>query len=197
MANKSKKAADPTTVESASQTAKHNPFGNTGIRLYGTLLAFVGLLLCIVRNAWTGLTVVVLGIALVLGGFFVASTNIRNMISTKTSGQLLLYTFLGFVAIALGILMLIYRGQISSWFVIILGSLIGAFALALLIKFLVNKRSKRMFVFDIVMSSLAIVAGVLIALLYVPEVASAWDGNLYYVFGAYACAVGAVDMIMY
>jgi len=193
----SKKEPQATTVESANATAKRNPFGNTAIRLFGALMAFVGLLLCIAGASWTGMTVIVLAIALLLAGFFLASTNIRNMISNKVSGDLLGYTFLGVLFFALGVVILVFRGKISSWFIIILGALIAAYALVLLIRFILKKRSKRMFVFDIVMAALAIVAGVLIALLYVPEIASAWKGNLHIVFGAFAAAVGAVDLIMY
>ena len=193
----SKKANNGTSMKDANETAKRNPFGNTAIRLFGAVVAFVGLLLCIVGPAWTGMSVVVLGIAFVLTGFFLASTNIRNMIATKTTADALGFTFLGLVFFALGVVMLVFRGQISGWFIIILGALIAAYALVLLIRFIVKKRSQRMFLFDIIMAALAIVAGVLIALLYVPEISSAWKGNLYYVFGAYAAAVGAVDLIMY
>lgn len=193
----SKKAKSATTVESANNTAKRNPFGNTAIRLFGAIVTFIGLLLCVVGAGWTIMSVVVLGLAFVIGGFFLASTNIRNMIASKASGELLGYTFLGFAVLVLGILALIYRGQIAGWFIIIVGALIALYGLMLLIKFLIKKRSKRMFVFDVIMASLAIVAGVLIALLYVPQISSAWNGNLYYLFGAFAATVGAIDLIMY
>ena len=193
----SKKAKSATTVESANKTAKRNPFGNTAVRLFGAVLAFVGLLLCVVGAGWTGMSVVVLGLAFVIAGFFLASTNIRNMIASKTSGELLGHTFLGILMLALGIVILIYRGRIAGWFIIIIGALVALYGLMLLIKFLIKKRSKRMFVFDVVMSVLAIIAGILLALLYVPEISSAWNGNLHYLFGAFAATVGAVDLIMY
>lgn len=193
----SKKAKSATTVESANKTAQRSPFGNTAVRLFGAVLAFVGLLLCVVGAGWTTMSVVVLGLACVIAGFFLASTNIRNMIASKTSSELLGYTFLGLLLLALGIVILIYRGQIASWFIILIGAFVALYGVMLLIRFLLKKRSKRMFVFDIVMSLLAIIAGVLLALWYVPEIAKAWDGNLHYVFGAFAAAVGAVDLIMY
>lgn len=52
-------------------------------------------------------------------------------------------------------------------------------------------------ILDIVFAVLAMIAGILIALLYVSEISSAENGVCYYIFGALVIAIGACDLVAY
>lgn len=193
-----KKKQTATTASSATAAAKRSPLSYTAIRLFGAVLAFLGILLCMSGTSIVGILLTVFSVGMILGGFFIAVSNLRKMISSKsTAGDVLLYFFVGLVVFILGILLVIYKGAIAQWFVIIIGALIAIYGLAMLVKFIVRRRGKRAFVFDIIISLLTIVAGVLIALLTVGEIASAGNGVCFYIFGGIAAGVGALELLAY
>lgn len=193
-----KKKQSATTVSSASGSAKRSPLSNTAIRLFGAILAFVGILLCISQSSVVNMMLTVFAVGCLLGGFFVAVSNLRKMISSKnTSGEVMLYFFIGIIVFILGVLLLVFQSEISKWFIIIVGALIAIYGLAMLIKFLIRRRGKRALVFDVIISILTIIVGILIALLSVGDIAGAEGGICYYIFGALATAVGVIELIAY
>lgn len=193
-----KKKQSATTVSSASGTAKRSPLSNTAIRLFGAILAFVGILLCIAQSSVVNMMLTVFAVGCLLGGFFVAVSNLRKMISSKsTAGDVLLYFFIGIIVLILGVLLIVFKSEVSKWFIIIVGALIAVYGLAMLIKCLIRRRSKKALIFDIVIAILTIIAGVLIALLSMGEVSGAEGGICYYIFGSIATVVGVTELIAY
>lgn len=75
--------------------------------------------------------------------------------------------------------------------------MIAIYGLAMLIKSLIRRRGKRALVFDVIISILTIIVGILIALLSVGDIAGAEGGICYYIFGALATAVGVIELIAY
>lgn len=192
-----KKKQGATTVSSASGSAKRSPLGNTAIRLFGAALAFVGILLCITKKSFVDIMLTVFAVGCILGGFFVAVSNLRKMIASKnSSGEVTLYFFIGIIVFILGILLLVFQSELTKWFIIIVGVLIAVYGLAMLIRFLTRRRGKAV-VFDVIISVLTIVSGILIALLTISEISGAENGICYYIFGAIATAVGAIELIAY
>lgn len=193
MANEAK----ATTAKQAAGSAKRNPFGNTGIRLAGAILAFIGIMLCMEKNELSSTVITVASIGLIIGGFFVAMTNLRNMIKAKKSGAALGYFFIGLLMLLLGILCAVFRSELTKWFIAILGAIIAVYGLCMLIRFIVRRGSKKRLPFDIVVACLTLITGILIAILCVGEVSSASDGVCFYIFGALAILTGTCELVAY
>ena len=191
------KEAKATSAKQAAGTAKRNPFGNTAIRLAGAILAFIGIMLCMEKGNLSAMVITVAAIILIIGGFFVAMTNLRNMIRAKKSGEALGYFFVGLLLLLLGILCAVFRSQLIKWFIAILGAIIAVYGLCILIRFIVRRGSKKRLPFDIIVACFTLICGVLIAILCVGEVSSASDGVCYYIFGALTILTGTCELIAY
>lgn len=191
MAGKSK--AKATTVKSGANTAKNNPLGRTGIRMFGAVLAFIGLMICLNKSA-IGVIIQVVGIALCLLGAFVAMSNLRKLLGkSKTESSVALYLIIGILIIIGGVLLILFNGTITTWFYVIVGVLAAIYGLIWLIKTLTGKGA--MFKLSVVMSVLTVISGILIALLFLSTI----GGNhiLVIVFGAIAAAVGGIELLAY
>lgn len=188
-----------TTPKSAEQTAKRSPLSNTAVRLCGAFLAFIGILLCIEQRFFINASIILLvSVACIVGGFFIAVSNLRKLLGKGgNTGSVVAYFLLGLLCFVGGILIAIYRGQIAEWFIILVGSLVAAYGLILLIRFVVRPRSKRWQIFDIIVASLTLVTGILLAILSVSQIASASDGVCFIIFGAISAAVGALELVFY
>ncbi len=187
-----------TTASSAAATAKRSPLSNTAVRLFGAILAVVGILLVTERRSVSAIALTVISVLFIVGGFFIAVSNFRKMISgKKIDNSVIIYFLLGLVVFVAGILLMVFSSSVQKWFIILLGSLIAAYGLAILIRFIIRPRSKSLQVFDIVLAIVAMITGVLIALLALSEVSSASEGICFYIFGGLAIAVGAIDLIAY
>lgn len=192
------KTVKATTGASASASAKRSPLSNVAVRLFGAILAFVGILLVVTQKAVPTMAVTVAGVFFVVAGFFLAVSNFKKLIAGgKVSNDVIIYFLFGLLLFVAGILLLVFQSTVVKWFIVLLGSLIAAYALAILIRFCVHPRGKSWMIVDIVLASLAICVGILIALLYVSEIANAEGGVCYYIFGALAIAVGACDLVLY
>lgn len=184
-----------TTVKSAGATMSRAPLSSTSMRLLGAIITFVGILLCLEKRGILNMAVTVIGVALVVGGFFVAISNLRRLFDGRSGKDTILYFLFGLVAFIGGVVLLIYRGQIQSWFLLALGGAIALYGLAMLLYFLLRKRTRS--AFSLVIAALTIVVGILVALLYVPEIANAENGLCFYIFGGFATLVGAIELLIY
>ena len=99
--------------------------------------------------------------------------------------------------IAAGVLGLLYRDAIATWVLVLVGAAIALFGLFMLIMLAVAQRGPRKIVLDVVLSVSTMIVGVLIALLVLPAVGNAVNQLCYYLFGALAIAIGAVELVMY
>lgn len=195
---KSQKTTKATTAGSASATARRSPLSNVAIRLFGALLAFVGILLVVTKKAVPDMAVTVAAVFFVVGGFFLFVSNLKKLFAGgRIDNDVIVYFLFGLLLMVAGILLLVFKSKVVGWFIVLLGTLIAAYGLALLIRFVVKPRNKKLMIADIILSVLAIAAGILIALLYVSEISSADNGVCYYIFGAIAIAVGACDLVLY
>ena len=177
-------------------------FNAASVRLLGAVLMFVGLLLVVMRNTMTQLFVTVVALLLLVGGFYLVASGIRLLAAKSgkgkknaTAGALMLVG--GLVAIALGVLALLYRGQVANWILVAVGAAIALYGLVMLIVMAVAQRGPHKVVMDVVLAVLTMVVGVLIAILVIPQVGGAVNGLCYYLFGSLAIAVGAVELVMY
>ncbi len=192
------KTVKATTGSSASATAKRSPLSNVAVRLFGAILAFVGILLVVTKQAVPTMAVTVAATFFVVAGFFLAVSNFKKLIEGgRVSNDVIIYFLFGILLMVAGTLLLVFASSVVKWFIVLLGALIAAYGLAILIRFIVRPRSKGLMIIDIILSVLAIIVGVLIALLYVPEIASAESGVCFYIFGALAIALGACDLVLY
>ncbi len=192
------KSAKATTASSASYAAKRSPLSNVAVRLYGAILAFVGILLVVTKRSVPDMAVTVASVFFVVAGFFLAVSNFKKLLAGgRVENAVIFYFLFGLLILIAGILLLIYKSTVVKWFIVLLGSLLAAYGLAILIRFIVHPRRKSLMILDIILAVLAIITGILIALLYVPDIASAEGGICYYIFGGLAIAVGAVDLILY
>lgn len=199
MANstKTKSSPKPETPKSASKRMKHAPLSNGAIRFAGFIVAFVGIMLVITKDQAFSMTLKIGSIFAILWGVFMVSGNAKKLDSESVDkNKCYLNMFIGFVLIIIGIILLVFQGQISSWFIIIIGALIGVYGLMMLIKFICSATTKKT-TFNIIMSVLTLVIGILICLLYIPQVKSAGSGVCFYVFGSIAAAVGVTKIICY
>lgn len=192
------KTVKATTGSSASATAKRSPLSNVAVRLFGAVLAFVGILLIVTKKAVPDMAVTVASVFFIVAGFFLAVSNFKKLIAGgKVSNGVIIYFLFGLLVMVAGILLLVFKSSVVQWFIVLLGVMIAAYALAILIRFCVHPRGKNLMIMDIILAVLAIITGVLIALLYLSEVANAESGVCYYIFGALAIAVGACDLVLY
>ncbi len=192
------KTVKATTGSSASATAKRSPLSNVAVRLFGAILAFVGILLIVTKRAVPDMAVTTASVFFIVAGFFLAVSNFKKLLAGgRVSNGVIIYFLFGLLVMVAGILLLVFKSDVVKWFIVLLGSLIAAYGLAILIRFIVSPRSKNLMVLDIVLAVLAIIVGVLIALLYVSEIANAEQGVCFYIFGALAVAVGACDLVLY
>lgn len=104
--------------------------------------------------------------------------------------------FIGFVLIIVGVLFIVFGSQITPWFIIVAGALIGAYGLMMMIKFICAPTNRKT-TFNIVMSIFTLIVGILICLLYVDAIKSASDGVCYIIFGSLATAVGCLEIVCY
>lgn len=193
-----KKAVKATTGDSATASAKRSPLSNVAVRLFGAILAFVGILLVVTKRAVPDMAVTVAAVFFVVAGFFLAVSNFKKLIAGgKVSNEVIIYFLFGILLMVAGILLLVFKSDVVKWFIVLLGALIAAYALAILIRFIIHPRGKSLMVIDIILAVMAMIVGILIALLYVPEIASAESGVCYYIFGSLAIAVGACDLVLY
>lgn len=192
------KTVKATTGSSASATAKRSPLSNVAVRLFGAILAFVGILLVFTKRAVPDMAVTVASTFFIVAGFFLTVSNFKKLIAGgSVSNDVIIYFLFGIFLMVAGILLLVFESSVAQWFIALLGALISAYALATLIRFIVHPRSKGLMVLDIILSVMALIVGVLISLLYVSEISSAENGVCYYIFGALAIAVGACDLVIY
>lgn len=192
------KSTKATTGSSASSAARRSPLSNVAVRLYGAILAFVGILLVVTKRAVPETAVTVAATFFVVAGFFLAVSNFKKLIAGgRVDNSVIFYFLFGLLLMVAGILLLIYKSTVIKWFIVLLGTLIAAYGLAILIRFILHPRRKSLMVLDIVLAVLSIIVGILIALLYVSEIASAEGGICYYIFGGLAIAVGALELVFY
>lgn len=192
------KTVKATTGSSASASAKRSPLSNVAVRLFGAILAFVGILLIVTKRLVPEMAVTVASVFFIVAGFFLFVSNFKKLIAGgRVSNDVIIYFLLGLLVMVAGILLLVFKSDVVKWFIVLLGSLIAAYGLAILIRFIVHPRGKSLMIADIILAVLAIIAGILIALLYVSEISSAENGVCYYIFGALAIAVGACDLVLY
>jgi len=194
MATKKEKPVKATTASSGAATAKRNPFGNTGIRLFGTILAFIGILLLIYRTSFVGFFLTVFAVACMLLGTFVAISNLRKLFGkTKVTNDVILYVFLGIAVLAAGILLVVFGSNISKWFFVIVGALVVIYGLVWVIKTAL-KNGGKMRIFSIILAVLTIVAGIFLILFIVPEINK---DICYYIFGGIITATGIMELLAY
>lgn len=192
------KTVKATTGTSASASAKRSPLSNVAVRLFGAILAFVGILLVVTKRAVPDMAVTVASTFFIVAGFFLTVSNFKKLIAGgSVANDVIIYFLFGIVLMVAGILLLVFKSSVVQWFIVLLGALISAYALATLIRFIVRPRSKKLMILDIVFAVLAMIAGILIALLYVSEISSAENGVCYYIFGALVIAIGACDLVAY
>lgn len=192
------KTVKATTASSASATAKRSPLSNVAVRLFGAVLAFVGILLIVTKKMVPDMAVTVASVFFIVAGFFLAVSNFKKLIAGgKVSNDVVIYFLFGLLLMVAGILLLVFKSNVVQWFIVLLGVMISAYALAILIRFCVHPRGKKLMIMDIILAVLAIITGVLISLLYLSEVANAESGVCFYIFGALAVAVGACDLVIY
>lgn len=192
------KTVKATTGSSASASAKRSPLSNVAVRLFGAILAFVGILLIVTKRLVPEMAVTVASVFFIVAGFFLFVSNFKKLIAGgRVSNDVIIYFLFGLLVMVAGILLLVFKSDVVKWFIVLLGSLIAAYGLAILIRFIVRPRGKSLMIADIILAVLAIIAGILIALLYVSEISSAENGVCYYIFGALAIAVGACDLVLY
>lgn len=197
MAKKKTSSGNAETPKSASKKAKRAPLSNSAIRFVGFLVAFIGIMLIISGNSIVSTILEVVSVFLILWGLFLVSGNAKRINDTSTDkNKVYLNLLLGILMIVCGILLIFFRGQLQNYFILIVGCAIGAYGLLMFIKFLCSPRTRKS-VFNIVMGVLTIITGILICLLYVPQISSAGNGVCYIVFGAFATAVGCLEIICY
>lgn len=182
---------------SASQAKSFNP---STVRLLGAVLMFIGLMLCVMLNSMMDLFVTVAALAALVVGFYLTVSGMRVLLSrnakrTKQTGAL--WLIMGIMLIAAGVLGLLYRDAIATWVLVLVGAAIALFGLFMLIMLAVAQRGPRKIVLDVVLSVSTMIVGVLIALLVLPAVGNAVNQLCYYLFGALAIAIGAVELVMY
>ena len=182
---------------SASQAKSFNP---STVRILGAVLMFIGLMLCVMLNSMMDLFVTVAALAALVVGFYLTVSGMRVLLSrnakrTKQTGAL--WLIMGIMLIAAGVLGLLYRGAIATWVLVLVGAAIALFGLFMLIMLAVAQRGPRKIVLDVVLSVATMIVGVLIALLVLPAVGNAVNQLCYYLFGAFAIAIGAVELVMY
>jgi hypothetical protein len=103
----------------------------------------------------------------------------------------------GLLALVAGILDLLYRGEIASWVLVLVGAVVAVYGLAMLIMLALAQRGRRKIVLDVVLSVATMVVGLLIALLIIPSVSNAANHLCYYLFGGLAIAIGGVELVTY
>lgn len=154
-----------TTLKSTQNGAKKNILSNSAIRYVGLVTSFIGLILLITKTTFTGTVMEIISVLLLLIGTLLFVSNLKLAFASKGNKDVLIQILTGLAFIALGVLIIIFGDEIGIWIDLAVGILIAIYGLVLLINHIVNKR-KKMFVFDLIISSLLIAAGVLIALLY-------------------------------
>ena len=79
-----------------------------------------------------------------------------------------IYLLVGILMIAISVFLHLYGGQISKWIDLIIGIIIAVYGLIILINFSIKKSGKKAkFIFNVLVSSLFIVTGIFIALLFI------------------------------
>ena len=197
MAKKKSSSANPETPKSASKKVKNAPLSNTAIRFAGFVIAFIGIMLIITKGAIIGTILQIVSVFAILWGLFLVSGSIKKlMANVEDKNRHYLNLFIGLVLIIVGVLFIVFGGQITPWFIIVAGALIGAYGLMMMIKFICSPTNRKT-TFNIVMSIFTLIVGILICLLYVDAIKSASDGVCYIIFGSLATAVGCLEIVCY
>lgn len=195
MAKKSSSKTE--TPKSASKKVKNAPLSNSAIRFAGFLIAFIGIMLIMTNGSVINTILTVSSVFAILWGLFLVSGSFKKLIGkADDKNKHYLNLFIGLILMVAGILLLIFGGQISPWFIIIIGALIAIYGLLMMIKFVCATSSRRN-TFGLIVSIFTLITGILIALLYIGEINSASDGVCYIIFGAIATAVGCTEIICY
>lgn len=192
-----KKAAKASTPKSESKKVQRAPLSNTAIRFVGFLVAFLGIMFIMTKGGIVNSLLNVVSVFLLLWGLYLVSGSVKKLNGTTTDkNKIYLNLLTGLLMIVAGILLIVFGGNLTSYFPIIAGCCIGVYGLLMLVKFLCSGKSRKA-TFGAVLGALTMVTGILICLLYVPQIASASNGVCYIVFGSFATAVGALEIICY
>lgn len=154
-----------TTLKSTQNGAKRNILSRAAIKYVGLITSFIGLVLLITNSTITGSVMEISAILLLLIGILLFISNLKLIFASKSDKEVVLQCLIGALFIILGVLLVLYGSQVSTWIDLAVGILIGTYGLILFISHIVNKR-KKYFIFDIVLALLLVASGILIALLY-------------------------------
>lgn len=199
MSKKKKSSASQTTDTPKTEVkkAKKAPLSNTAIRFVGFLIAFLGIMFITTKESIISTLLNVLSVFLILWGLYLVSGSVKKLGSESTDkNKAYLNLLLGLLMIVAGILIILYGTKLSPYFNIIVGCGIGIYGIMMLVKFICSARTKKT-TFGIIMSVLTIITGILVCLLYIPEIRSASNGVCYIVFGSFATAVGCLEIVCY
>lgn len=155
-----------TTLKNTKQGAKRNILSNSAIRYVGFIISFIGIMLLMVGRI-TSTIIQIISISLMLIGLLLVSGNIKKIIKKQKDKDTSYYLLIGILLIAISILLYVFGGQISKWLDLIVGILLALYGIVLLISFAIKKTiSKAKNIFNIILSCLFVVTGILIALLF-------------------------------
>lgn len=192
-----KKSTKASTPKSEGKKVQRAPLSNTAIRFVGFLIAFLGIMFIMKKGGIVSSLLNVVSVFLLLWGLYLVSGSIKKLSGTTTDkNKIYLNLMTGLLMMVAGILLLVYGDDLASYFPIIAGCCIGVYGILMLVRFLCSGRSRKA-TFGAVMGALTMVVGILICLLYVPDIANASNGVCYIVFGSFATAVGALEIICY
>ena len=155
-----------TTLKGTKNGAKRNILGKHAIRFIGLITCFMGLVLLILKQSITGQAIQIAAIVLLLVGILLFIGNLKLIFASKSDKEVVLYFLIGLLFIFLGILLILYGGQVSQWIDLFIGICIAGYGLILFITYLFHKNRKNL-VLDIILSFLFVVCGELICLLKV------------------------------
>lgn len=185
------------TPKSESKKVKKAPLSNTAIRFVGFLVAFLGIMFITTRAGIIGTMIDVLSVFFILWGLYLVSGSIKKLNKDSSDkNKIYLNICIGLIMIVLGILLIVFGGRIQPYFIIIAGCCIGIYGIMMFIRFLCSGRTRKT-TFNIVMSILTLITGILVCLLYINQIATVVSGICFVVFGAYATAVGCLEIICY
>ena len=182
-----------TTVAGTKNSAKRNLLGNAGIRYVGLVTAFVGLVILLLGRNITSTILQIASIVFVLVGLLLFVGNLKKLCTDKKEKDVVLFLLIGVLCLAIGILLYFYGSTIAKWIDIIIGSILAIYGLACLIYYLIHKKSNKvLFIFDIILFSLLLIAGVMVALMF------KFGGSTYLtIVGIIATTTGVFNVIMH
>lgn len=181
-----------TTLKNTQAGAKRNILSNSAIRYVGFVTAFIGVMLLMIGRM-TSTVIQLLSILLMLIGLLLFSGNIKKIFKKQNDKDTTIYLLVGILMIAISVFLHLYGSQISKWIDLIIGIIIAVYGLIILINFSIKKSGKKAkFVFNVIVSSLFIVTGILIALLFTVS-----GHTFMIVTGVFATVTGLVSLIAY